>query len=164
MLQLIIHRRAARAATRPRSRGPMLALAAVNLTLFLLAGCAAALVGSGIGAAHAYNVITSDLPNPKDLTAQPLPQVTQIYDRTGEHLLYEFYDERRLEVPLASIAPMMVEATLAIEDANFYQHQGFDPRGIARAAYLNWRTGGTVSGASTITQQLVKRMLLSDEQ
>ncbi len=139
-------------------------LVAFNLMLLSVAGCGGALIGGGVTAVHAYNTIKQELPKPETLGAQQLPQVTQLYDRTGQHLLYEFYDERRIAVPLNDVAPMMVLATLAIEDANFYVHRGFDPRGIARAAFDNLRSKETVSGASTLTQQLVKRMLLTDEQ
>ena len=134
-----------------------------NFLFVAVMGCGTAVAGAG-GTVYAFNTLRKDLPDPAKLESLPLPQVTQIYDRTGQHLLYEFYDERRIYVPLAQVAPVMVQATLAIEDANFYQHRGFDIRGIARAAWANLRTGETVSGASTITQQLVKRMLLTDEQ
>src|SRR5205085_6835158 len=111
--------------------------------------------------AYAYQQVTRDLPDPGALAALPLPQATQLYDRTGQHLLYEFFDEQRIIVPSSEIAPVMRQATIAIEDAGFYQHQGFDLRGMARAALDNLRSHETVSGASTITQQLIKRVLLS---
>jgi 1A family penicillin-binding protein len=140
-----------------------IALALLNLAVLLVVGCGATLVGGGVGAVYAYRHLTEDLASPEELASQPLLQVTQLYDRTGQHLLYEFYDERRIAVPLGDVSPAMVQATLAIEDANFFQHRGYDPRSIVRAAAANLRSGETVSGASTITQQLVKRMLLSDE-
>src|SRR5687768_2002241 len=134
-----------------------------NFLFITVMGCGTAIAGAG-GTVYAFNSLRKELPDPAKLEALPLAQVTQIYDRTGQHLLYEFYDERRIYVPLKDVAPAVVQATLAIEDANFYEHRGFDPRGIVRAAWSNFRTGETVGGASTITQQLVKRMLLSDEQ
>ncbi|MGI8423870.1 MAG: transglycosylase domain-containing protein [Chloroflexota bacterium] len=159
--RLVLHRRVRRSP----SRGvPLIVLVGIFNFLFVaVLGCGTAVVG-GAGTVYAFNSLRRDLPDPATLESLPLAQVTQIYDRTGEHLLYEFYDERRIHVRLAEIAPVMVQATLAIEDANFYQHKGFDPRGMVRAAWANFRTGETVGGASTITQQLVKRMLLSDEQ
>ncbi|HEU5317856.1 MAG TPA: PBP1A family penicillin-binding protein, partial [Chloroflexota bacterium] len=168
--RLIIHRRVSRYAKRPprlrrRPRGAIaLILLSVNLFLFTTMGCTTALVGGGVAAAHAYTQVTRDLPDPDSIGSQPVPQVTQLYDRTGQHLLYEFYEERRINVPLRDVTPIMQQATLAIEDAKFYEHRGFDPLSILRAAWLNYRHQDTVSGASTITQQLVKRMLLSDEQ
>ena len=68
------------------------------------------------------------LPNPSDLASRPLAQVTQIYDRTGQTLLYEFYEERRINVPLKDVSDTMVKATLAAEDVNFYQHTGLRRR------------------------------------
>ncbi len=155
---LMIHRRLRR--TAPASHRLVWLLA--FLVALPFGGCAMALVGGG-GTAYAVAAITRDLPRPEDLRARPLPQVTQLYDRTGQHLLYEFYEQRRIIVPLKDIAPVMIQATLAAEDVNFYQHGGFDPRGLLRAAWVNFRTGETVQGGSTITQQLVKRMLLSPE-
>src|SRR5438132_7162103 len=131
MLRPIVMRRGRRG---PRGVAPTkavpLTLFAVNVVLLFTLGCSTALVGGGVTVAHAYTALTADLPNPTELTSQPLPQVTQLNDRTGQHLLYEFYDERRIEVPLSQIAPVMQQATLAIEDANFYLHQGYDPKGI----------------------------------
>ncbi|HEX2036869.1 MAG TPA: PBP1A family penicillin-binding protein [Chloroflexota bacterium] len=143
----------------PPSYRILIALAAV--AVFSFVGCTAVLVG-GAGTAYAY--ISKDLPNPQELATRPLAQVTQLYDRTGQHLLYEFYEERRIYVPLDQISPVMRQATLAIEDANFYQHQGFDVQGLARSLINNVRSGEIVGGGSTITQQLVKRIFLSDEQ
>ena len=131
------------------------------LLLFSTVGCSGLAVG-GVGTAYAF--VTKDLPNPAELSNRPLAQVTRLYDRTGQHLLYEFYEERRIAIPLSQVAPVMVQATLAIEDANFYQHRGFDIRGLARAAWLNFRSSEIVGGGSTITQQLVKRAFLTDDQ
>jgi membrane peptidoglycan carboxypeptidase len=100
-----------------------------------------------------------------------MSQVTRLYDRSGTQLLYEFYDERRIFVRLSDVAPVMIKATLAAEDVNFYAHPGFDIRGIARAIlndFTRRRAGGGGAGGavggSTITQQIVKRVLLTDEQ
>ena len=121
---------------------------------------------AGMGTAYAY--VTRGLPNPSDLASRPLAQVTQIYDRTGQTLLYEFYEERRINIPLKDVSETMLKATLAAEDVNFYQHTGFDVQGVVRALVNNVRagaiTGGFVGGGSTITQQLVKRTFLTDEQ
>ncbi len=168
--RVIVHRRVSRYAKRPprphrRSRGPVaLVLVAVNVFLLATMSCTGALVGGGVAVARAYNEVTKGLPDPDSIGSQPVPQVTQLYDRTGQHLLYEFYDERRINVPLGDVAPVMQQATLAVEDAKFYEHRGFEPAAILRAAWENYRNHETVSGASTITQQLVKRLLLNDEQ
>ena len=82
-------------------------------------------------------------------------------DRNG-NLLYEILDPnagRRTYVPLEDISPYLVAATVATEDKGFYSHPGFDPMGIARAFWQNFNSGETVSGASTITQQLTRALL-----
>ena len=138
--------------------------AALVSSLVLLGGCGAGAVGA-VGLAYAS--IIRDLPSAADLSARPMAQVTRLYDRTGAHLLHEFYEERRIWVPLGEIAPVMLQATLAAEDVNFYTHAGFDIRGLARAVINDLtrrRTTGTAIGGSTITQQIVKRVLLTDEQ
>ncbi len=68
------------------------------------------------------------------------------------------------EVRLVDLPPHVYHAFIAAEDKRFYQHDGADTRAILRAAWSNWRQGRTVSGASTITQQLVKNLVLSPEQ
>jgi penicillin-binding protein 1C len=93
-------------------------------------------------------------------------ETTRILDRNG-NLLYEIMDPsagRRTYVSLDQISPYLVAATLATEDKEFYTHPGFDPIAIVRAFWQNWRTGETVSGASTITQQLAKTLFLSSEE
>ncbi len=103
-----------------------------------------------------------DLPNPKKLSSNDFPESSQIYDRNGK-LIYEIYAEkRRQEVPLTQIPQKMIEATLAIEDAGFYSHFGFDLRGIVRGLYRTI-VERRLQGGSTLTQQLVKNVLLSPE-
>ncbi|MEK7561949.1 MAG: transglycosylase domain-containing protein [Patescibacteria group bacterium] len=79
------------------------------------------------------------------------------YDRTGKTLLWQDYDAiKRVPVPGTDISQFMKDATVAVEDRDFYKHRGFDPRGIVRAAFNDiFKKGGT-QGGSTITQQLVK--------
>ncbi len=92
-------------------------------------------------------------------------RTAQIFDRQGK-LLWEINDPtggRRTEVALSDIAPDLVKATLAAEDANFYQHQGFDPIATARSAWRDLRGDG-LSGASTITQQLVRNAVLNPDE
>jgi penicillin-binding protein 1B len=77
--------------------------------------------------------------------------------------LYEnIWEERRL-VTLDEVPPLLVRAIMAIEDQHFYEHHGVDPLGIARALWVNLRSGQTVQGGSTLTQQLVKNFLLTPE-
>ncbi|OGG34957.1 hypothetical protein A2363_01920 [Candidatus Gottesmanbacteria bacterium RIFOXYB1_FULL_47_11] len=102
------------------------------------------------------------LPNPQLLTRRDLAVTTKIFDRNGI-LLYEIYtNQNRTPLPLSDIPRFVQEATIAIEDKNFYRHPGFSLSGILRAAretVLNHR----IQGGSTITQQLIKSALLSPE-
>jgi len=106
--------------------------------------------------------ILRDLPSPIKLSSSEFPESSQMYDRNGK-LIYEIYAEKkRQEVPLSQIPEKMVLATLAIEDANFYSHFGFDFRGIIRGLYRTI-VEKRLQGGSTLTQQLVKNVLLSPE-
>ena len=107
-------------------------------------------------------MILYDLPSPNQLiTRQPI-LTTKIYDRHGE-LLYKIYrQQNRTLVKLQDIPLYMQQATIAIEDKNFYQHQGFSLKGIIRSLYRNIFYGSQ-TGGSTITQQLVKNTLLTPE-
>lgn len=104
-----------------------------------------------------------DLPSPAKLTSGDNYDVsTQIFDRNGK-LLYEiFADENRIPINLEDLPPVVLQATIAIEDKRFYKHWGFDIVGISRALYKNFQ-GGRIEGGSTITQQLVKNALLTRE-
>lgn len=103
------------------------------------------------------------LPLPSQLTSVARnPVSTQIFDRNGK-LIYEVFEEkRRTPVSVKDLPPYVAEATVAIEDKDFYKHIGFDPIGILRALYKTG-TGQRLEGGSTITQQLVKTTLLSPE-
>jgi len=82
---------------------------------------------------------------------------------TGDGVeIAQFGAERRIYKPLAEIPKLMQDALLAVEDARFREHSGIDPRGVARAV-LSMISGGRRQGASTITQQLTRTMLLSHE-
>lgn len=89
---------------------------------------------------------------------------TKIYDRTGKILLYDVHENvKRTIVPFDQIAPSLKNATIAIEDANFYHHLGVDPKSILRAFIANITGGGLKQGGSTITQQVVKETLLTND-
>lgn len=105
-----------------------------------------------------------DLPSPTKLrSAENLSVSTQILDRNGT-LLYEiFSDENRTPIQLDELPEYVPQATIAVEDQNFYRHFGLDFFGIARAFYKNLTQGGSPEGGSTITQQLVKVSLLTRE-
>lgn len=103
-----------------------------------------------------------DLPSASDLTNRNQALSTRIYDRNGI-LLYKLYKEKnRTLLKLEEIPLYTRQATIAIEDADFYSHTGFSLRGITRAIVRNIMRGETIGG-STITQQLVKNALLSPE-
>lgn len=122
------------------------------------------LIGFFIFAFIAFFWFSRDLPTPGKLSAGNFPQSTKIFDRNGI-LLYDIYrDENRTYITLDQIPKQLQEATIAIEDKDFYQNQGFSITGYARAfrnAVLSRRIAG---GGSTLTQQLVKNTLLTSEQ
>ncbi len=108
--------------------------------------------------------ISRNLPSPDKLLERQVPQSTKIYDRTGKNLLYEFFAaERRTIVPLKDIPRDLINATLVVEDRDFYKHQGFNWRGITRAVLMNVLNLGKVQGGSTITQQFIKNALLTSK-
>lgn len=110
-----------------------------------------------------YDYAFKDLPSPYALRTQRPPMTTKIYDRNGQ-LLYTLFDEEdRVVVPLSAVSPDVVRATLAIEDDKFYEHWGISFKGIARAFEHNLSGDPVLQGGSTITQQLVKRTLLTPE-
>ena len=102
------------------------------------------------------------LPPVDKLLQYQLPVATRVYAADGT-LLGEFYTEKRYLVPIAKIPPVVRQAFIAAEDSNFYHHKGVDVLGIARAAIANFTAGSVVQGGSTITQQVVKSLLLSPE-
>jgi len=109
--------------------------------------------------------ISSDLPDPNNLTNRQVAQSTKIYDRTGEHILYEIYqDQKRTTVTMDKISPFVPQAVVAIEDKHFYEHSGIRVTSILRALFNNVigsRSGS--GGASTITQQLIKNAIIGDD-
>lgn len=111
----------------------------------------------------AKSEILNGLPNPNNLITRNQEFSTKIYDRKGR-LLFKFYkNKNRTYIKLSQIPLHVIQATLAIEDAEFYRHQGFSIKGIVRALLQNLSHGDISSGGSTITQQLVKNALLSPE-
>ncbi|MCX6780877.1 MAG: PBP1A family penicillin-binding protein [Candidatus Magasanikbacteria bacterium] len=109
--------------------------------------------------------ITRDLPDPDHLQDRVVAESTKMYDRTGQHLLYEVYDgKKRTVVDLATLPHYVIDATVSIEDSHFYEHSGVRWTSIARAIVsdaLHLSSGR--GGASTLTQQLVKNAILTDE-
>lgn len=109
-----------------------------------------------------FLIFISDLPKLSNLSVNYIPKSTKILDRNG-NLLFEIYaNQNRTIVPLSKVPKKLQEATIAIEDKDFYNHDGFDLRGIARAMYVDI-TKKDLQGGSTITQQLIKSALLTPE-
>ena len=118
----------------------------------------------GLGFAYAaYQEIDRDLPEDLSnvLSYQPA-RASRVYSADGE-LIGEFFLQKRIVVPLERIPSHVRQAFLSAEDRRFRQHKGFDPIGIARAAFENYVQGGVKQGASTITQQVTRSLLLTRE-
>jgi penicillin-binding protein 1C len=102
------------------------------------------------------------IPSISNFENRDVAQSTKIYDRTGNIVLYDVHGSvRRTAVPLDQINPYVREATISIEDASFYQNIGFRPLSFARAMFVDLLSGSYVQGGSTITQQVVKNALLT---
>ena len=118
---------------------------------------------AGAGAAgYIYYHFIRDLPDFTAIKEFRPPVVTQIFARDGR-LIGEFYNERRIEVPYSRLPRHLVLAFVAAEDARFFDHPGVDVTGIFRAFIRNLEAGEVVQGGSTITQQVVKRIMLTSE-
>ena len=123
-----------------------------------------ALKVAGIGSLAAFLLLIGvfayfrkDLPNLRDISGNNLGGSIRYYDRTGQTLLWEDYDAvKRTPVKEEDMNQFLKDATVAIEDKDFFEHGGFDVRGIARAGVNNTLGKGGTQGGSTITQQLVK--------
>ncbi len=122
----------------------------------------AALLACGIAGFVVYREITADLPPVDQLLRYQPPVASRVFADDGT-LIGEFYVERRYLTPLADIPPHVRLAFLAAEDANFYRHHGVNPASIVRALMANLSHHGVVQGGSTITQQVVKSLLLTPE-
>ncbi|MBB5779778.1 transglycosylase domain-containing protein [Nonomuraea jabiensis] len=123
----------------------------------LAAALAAPVVsGGGIAAKSVANTFVDLPPAPRE---EPLDQVTRLLDKDGRTFA-QFYEANRTAVPLSAVAPVMRKAIVAIEDARFYEHGGLDIRGTFRALLTNTQAGGIKQGGSSLTQQLVKNILI----
>src|SRR3989338_1837534 len=108
-------------------------------------------------------VFATQVPSPRELTSREMAQATKIYDRNGELLYDIFKDQNRTPVKLSEVPLVVKQATIAIEDKDFYKHQGFSPLGITRSVFDLIISRKVEGGGSTLTQQLVKNALLSGE-
>ena len=132
--------------------------------LFVLVIIGLFLISLGV---YEYYSIASSLPPVGNLQLQTSQfETTRILDSKGD-LLYEILDPnagRRTYVPLGKISPALVAATIATEDKDYYSHPGYDLWAIIRAIWQNYTQGETVTGASTITQQIARAILLSPQE
>lgn len=141
----------------PKRRNPLRWLALALLTVFV-----GSVVVAGLAVAVFYVELDRSLPSIQSLKDYHPPLVSSVYAADGS-LIGEFYAERRYLVPLEEVPPHVVKAFLASEDVRFYEHGGVDLPGILRATLKNLEAGEIVQGGSTITQQVVKSLLLSPE-
>src|SRR6202047_1961221 len=122
------------------------------------------LVGVGAVSGLLYHFST-DLPDYSQLQDYEPPVMTRVHAANGE-LLAEYAKERRLYIPIQAVPKLVVNAFISAEDKNFYEHAGLDFSGIARAGWLYAQNFGSCrrpQGASTITQQVAKNFLLTNE-
>jgi len=169
-LRIYMHRRRLARARRHQTPVWQKTLGIVAIVLFVL-GTLIITVGASAAAAAGgvYYYFTRNLPDPSTIvTEQENFETVKIYDRTGQILLYESIDPRpfrgdRTYVTLEQISPYLINATIALEDRSFWDNPGVNMRGIGRAFVQNLQ-GGALQGGSSITQQLVKNVLISPEE
>lgn len=132
-----------------------------NLFLLLLAG----LLFGTLCLFGIFVYYSQQLPDPDEILNRELSQATKIYDRTGEHLLYEIApDQNRTLVTIDQIPLTAQQATITAEDRGFYNHNGISFKGILRAILTNLvHLDPNGQGASTITQQFIKKAFLTDD-
>src|SRR5215831_11887030 len=111
-----------------------------------------------------YNKAAANLPDHRRLKGVQLPGASVVLDRKGERFAEMFEEnQRRVWVPLQDIPEHVRKAFVAAEDKRFYQHKGIDERGIIRAFVGNLAQSGRPQGGSTITQQVVKNLLVGED-
>ena len=122
----------------------------------------AALVAGALLALGGYAYFARDLPSVTTLRDYQPPQTTRVLDRNGK-VIGEIFTERRTVIPMSQVPRNVVLSVLAAEDADFYEPEGLDYNGILRAVGRDIMEGRAAQGGSTITQQVVKLMLLTPE-
>src|SRR3989344_3166461 len=129
-----------------------------NILMFILA-CGTLFIGIML-----IWVSTFQIPSLNTLEERKGSQSTKIYDNAGKILLYDVYQNtKRTVVPLDKISDYVKDATLSIEDKDFYNHIGVKPLSIARAMIVNLLSLSYSQGGSTITQQVVKNTILTGD-
>ncbi len=136
-----------------RSRGFKILLVLVGLLSMTGAGAAGVF----------YWTFLRDLPDLRTIEDYRPPLASHVVDRHNR-LIGEYFTERRALTSFEAIPDYVINAFVAGEDSSFFEHAGIDYQSILRAAWVNLRAGGAIKqGASTITQQMVKGLLLSPE-
>ncbi len=156
---------------RVREQKPKIFLFLANLMMAAVAVVVALVIITllvSLGAVYAvYDSFAQQLPDPTSIeTEQEDFETTKIYDRTGQVLLYEIFDPvwgDRNYVKLSEIPEFCRDTTIILEDKTFYQNPGFDPEGIGRAFVQNLQ-GEQIQGGSSITQQLIKNILIDEKE
>ncbi len=118
-----------------------------------------------VGGFSALHYFSRGIPDYQQLETYELPVSTRVYASDGK-LVNEYAKEHRTFIPIKSIPKQLIDAFVAAEDKNFYSHPGVDIQGIIRAGFKNIKrlgSGQRLVGASTITQQVARNFLLSDE-
>ncbi|WP_430734940.1 penicillin-binding protein 1A [Halodesulfovibrio aestuarii] len=133
-----------------------------KIFLYTLVTCSLGLALGTLAASGLYWWASKDLPSFTRINDYQPPLVTTVYARDGQ-VLGHFYREKRFLVSHKDMPELVKRAFLAAEDDSFYEHDGVDPKAIFRAFIKNMRAGSIRQGGSTITQQIIKRLLLSSE-
>jgi penicillin-binding protein 1A len=142
----------------PRRRGGFARFARFVLLLSLIL-----LMAMGITGAAVYYSMSSQLPDPDITKARGRDQSTVITDRSGKEIAKLYAEENRKVVPLSDMPVPLRQAVVATEDRRFYEHEGVDPVGIARALVIDIIRRDAAQGGSTITQQYVKQAFVTSE-
>ncbi|MBI4299906.1 MAG: PBP1A family penicillin-binding protein [Chloroflexi bacterium] len=142
----------------PRSPSLIVALAVAGLLLLV-----AAPVSAGVAT---YVYFAQQLPPAETMASREIARSSKIYDRNGTILneVVDPYGANRTTVNIQEISPYLINATIATEDGDFYRNWGVNFRGIARATYVYLTKSGSLQGGSSITQQLVKNVVIPEDE
>ena len=133
-----------------------------NIFLWFARLIALIILSSSIAIGGIYFYLSRDLPKISSLADYHPPIITTVYSDDNRKIA-EFYNERRIVIPLSEMPKMLIDAFIAAEDARFFKHKGIDFLSIIRAYFKNIEAGTIVQGGSTITQQVTKSFLLTPE-
>lgn len=136
---------------------------AAKWALRLGVACLIVLSALGVGGGAALLTVYRQLPDVRQLENYTLPMATEIYTQSGKMLTRISAEGRYDPIPIDELPQHVQDAVISAEDRRFWQHEGVDYLGLARAIYINLKRGEGVMGASTITQQLIKNLILTNE-